>query len=533
MSGSGSGSIPNLQHSESSLSLRTRKSNQDFRVLAAESLARKVSPLVDERVFGASAADDYEERDELLGHGNSEVIEIGNYDETWSDLRAKDSRRGWLKRAQCTRRCWMGLFLVVFTLGFCALVAKIVVNELDKESIAKSHLYYNGSTYFDTTVIYISLDGFRNDYLDRKVTPNIDLIAEQGIRAEYLIPSFPSITFPNHWTLVTGLYPESHGIVANEFYDPELKEEFIHKKPSISGDPKWWGGEPIWVTSKNQGKKSAVIMWPGSNVPIHQVSPDYYVAYTRETTAIDKMDIVLDWLDMPIDKRPQSISIYIPQVDQKGHGGGPDGKQATERNIDKHVHLVVVSDHGMAASDKSRLIYYDKIISAESESYLRKREAWPLLGLRPKDDAPEFAIDQIYSEILQYIKENENPHFQVYKRKDMPARFHYNSTERIAPIVLIPDVNYSIIRSTDYDQNSEKPYSPRGIHGYDNMALEMRAIFAARGPSIEEAYIPGTVLSPFYNVELYRFLTNILDLDPAPNNATLNGVFNKLYHVPS
>lgn len=127
--------------------------------------------------------------------------------------------------------------------------------------------------------------------------------------------------------MVTGLYPEAHGIVANEFYDPELREDFIHKNASISGDPKWWGGEPIWITSKNQGKKSAVIMWPGSNVPIKSISPDYYVPYSRATTAIDKMDIALNWLDLPIDERPQSISIYIPQIDQKGHGGGPDGKQ--------------------------------------------------------------------------------------------------------------------------------------------------------------------------------------------------------------
>lgn len=131
--------------------------------------------------------------------------------------------------------------------------------------------------------------------------------------------------------MVTGLYPESHGIVANEFYDPELKEDFIHKNASISGDPKWWGGEPIWITSKNQGKKSAVIMWPGSNVPINSVSPDYYIPYTRATTAIDKMDIALNWLDLPIEERPQSISIYIPQIDQKGHGGGPDGKQVIGR----------------------------------------------------------------------------------------------------------------------------------------------------------------------------------------------------------
>ncbi|KAI8094959.1 alkaline-phosphatase-like protein [Gilbertella persicaria] len=359
-------------------------------------------------------------------------------------------------------------------------------------------------------------------------------------------PSFPSITFPNHWTLVTGLYPEAHGIVANEFYDPAFQQTFIHKQPEISGDPKWWGGEPIWITAKNQGKKSAVIMWPGSNVPIQDTRADYYVEYTRATTAHGKMDIALSWLDLPREQRPQSISIYIPQVDQKGHGGGPDGKQLNgvladmdnaighlmdgleQRNLQDHVHLVVVSDHGMAASDKSRLIFYDHILSPLSESYLSEREAWPLLGLRPKPDAPSHALDQIYQEIQDYIQLHPNPHFKVYRRQEMPARFHYNATERIAPIVLIPDVGYSIIRSNEFKPTEKKPYySPRGIHGYDNLAPEMRAIFAARGPKLTQ-YQAGTIVKPFFNVEMYRFLTSLLNLTPAPNNATLDGVFEAL-----
>lgn len=195
------------------------------------------------------------------------------------------------------------------------------------------------------------------------------------------------------------------------------------------------------------------------------------------------------------------------------------------RNLEKYVHLVVVSDHGMAASDKSRLIFYDKILSKESVSFLREREAWPLLGLRPKEDAPEFAIDQIYNELVDYTQRNENSHFKFYKRQDMPARFHYNSTERIAPIVVIPDVGYSIIRSTDFDPESGKMYRPAGIHGYDNLALEMRAIFAARGPRIENQYMAGGVVEPFFNIEMYRFLTTLLDLNPAPSNSTLDGVF--------
>ncbi|KAG1256920.1 hypothetical protein G6F68_009552 [Rhizopus microsporus] len=443
------------------------------------------------------------------------------------DPNAKQNKRKW---SLLQHKPYLALILcMLIFLGF-------IVNTRFQRKIPTRHqLFFNGTTYFDTTVILLSLDGFRNDYLDRKVTPNIENIGKRGISAEYMNPSFPSITFPNHWTLVTGLYPEAHGIVANEFYDPALGQYFIHKNESISSDPKWWKGEPIWITSKKQGKKSAVIMWPGSNVKIDSLSPDYYQPYAREITAQDKMDTVLNWLDLPMDERPQSISVYIPQIDQKGHGGGPNGGQLNsvltdmdnaigyllkglkQRNLDSHVHVVVVSDHGMAPSDPSRYIFYDKILSDESQSYLRPREAWPLLGLRPRDDAPEHIIDQIYHELQTYTETHDDVHFTFYRREEMPSRFHYNATERIAPIVIIPDVGYAIIRSTDKK-------APKGIHGYDNLAPEMRAIFAATGPKISEHYGKGTRLSPFFNTELYAFLTTLLDLVPAPNNATLNGI---------
>lgn len=179
----------------------------------------------------------------------------------------------------------------------------------------------------------------------------------------------------------------------------------------------------------------------------------------------------------------------------------------------------------MAQTHKSRLIYYEDILSKESLSYLRQREAWPLLSLRPKDDAPPHAIDQIYSELLHYTQSVDEPHFQVYLRKDIPERFNYRATERIAPIVGIPDVGYSFVSHKDYDKNSAKPYRPMGIHGYDNLAPEMRAIFMARGPRVEKKYPRGSVVAPFFNVEVYAFVAGLLNLEPAPNNGTLNGHF--------
>ncbi|KAI9492102.1 alkaline-phosphatase-like protein [Zychaea mexicana] len=441
---------------------------------------------------------------------------------------------------------------VAAAVGFSFIIFKLVLmmyahsKEMHNMHAPAQRLYNNGTHQFAPTVVYISLDGFRNDYLERGVTPNLAKFASEGVSAEYMNPSFPSITFPNHWTLATGLYPESHGIVGNEFYDPAMGKMFIHKKPEISSRSEWWSGEPIWATSSRQGRKSAVIMWPGSPVP--STMPDYLVDYDREVTAQQKMDIALEWFDLPFEERPQMISIYVPQVDQKGHGGGPEGKQLNSvlskmddavghllqgleaRNLHEHVHVVIVSDHGMAQTDKSRLILYEDILSKESLSFLRVREAWPLLSLRPKDDAPEGSVQQIYEELYNYTQQKQQvedgAHFQVYLRENVPERFHYSENDRIAPIVTIPDVGYAIISHSDYDIHSGKDYRPRGIHGYDNMAPEMRAIFMAKGPRVEQLYPqPGTVVAPFFNVEVYGFLTQLLHLNEAPNNGTLHGMF--------
>ncbi|KAI8093108.1 alkaline-phosphatase-like protein [Halteromyces radiatus] len=358
-----------------------------------------------------------------------------------------------------------------------------------------------------------------------------------------MLPSFPSITFPNHWTLVTGLYPEAHGIVGNEFYDPNLQETFIHKKPIISTQPKWWSGEPIWKTASSQNKLSGVVMWPGSGIPT--MKPDYFLDYDRNYSAKMKMDTVLDWLDLPIEERPQMISVYIPQIDQKGHGGGPDGPQMNmvlknmddaighlltgleARNLNSHVHVVIVSDHGMAATHKSRVIYYDDILSEQSLSYLMEREAWPLLNLRPKYDAPLHAVEQIYNELYNYTQQHE-AHYRVFLRQDVPNQYHYSNNDRIAPIVVIPDVGYSFQLHKEFNNTIDGDYRPRGIHGYDNQAIEMRAIFMARGPRVERKFGRGAVVKAFQNTEVYEFVAGLLNLNTSPNNCTLCNDFEPL-----
>ncbi|KAI8060816.1 alkaline-phosphatase-like protein [Gongronella butleri] len=443
---------------------------------------------------------------------------------------ADDTKRAARSTWQASRRYQLLVAVLVF--GSVVWLAKLFIfrASFGTRRAAPDMTFHNGTHYFGPTVILISIDGFRSDYLQRGVTPNMLQFASQGVRAEYMTPSFPSITFPNHWTLVTGLYPEAHGIVGNEFYDPKLKEAFIHKKVEISNHPKWWGGEPIWKTASNQGKRSAVVMWPGSGVS--SMRPDDLMDYDREVMPVAKMDQVLSWLDRPLAERPQMISVYVPQVDQKGHGGGPDGPQLNtvlrsiddaighliagleERNLEGFVHTVIVSDHGMAATDKQRAIYYEEILSAQSLAHMMDREAWPLLNLRPKPDAPASALQQMYDELDTYARLNpDTAHYRVFRREDVPEHYHYSNNERIAPIVMVPDVGYTIVQ--------RDKHFPRGVHGYDHLSEEMRAIFLARGPRIERAWGRGAILQPFQNVEVYHFVADLLHLDPAPTNCTL------------
>ncbi|KAI9497766.1 alkaline-phosphatase-like protein [Zychaea mexicana] len=352
-------------------------------------------------------------------------------------------------------------------------------------------------------------------------------------------PAFPSVTFSNHWTLATGLHPESHGIVANKFYDPVLKKDFSIE----DDDSRWWHGEPIWMTAQRQEKESAVIMWPGSM--ISGLKPKRVIDFNDTVSPHDKFDQTLQWIDLPREERPNLIGVYIQQTDENGHRHGPTSqdidktiadmddaigyllKGLDDRNLLGRIHVVIVSDHGMAETDRSRVIYYDDILSSTSRSWLREREADPLLGLRPKDNAPKHAIQQIYQEFYNFTQSHPDPHFQVYLKEDVPARLHYSNNERIAPIVAIPDVGYVMVDHDRFDPKSAtEQFSPIGIHGYDNLAVEMRSIFMAHGPAVDMMYGRRAVLAPFYNTEVYSFVCELLNIDANPaHNGTMEGQF--------
>ncbi|KAI9304857.1 alkaline-phosphatase-like protein [Cunninghamella echinulata] len=408
-------------------------------------------------------------------------------------------------------------------------------------------VYNNGTHNFNPTVIFISLDGVVNHDLDLSLTPHLTEIADTGARAHWMTPSFPPITFPNHWSLVTGLHPEAHGIVGNYFYDPVLNDSFYYKSPEQSWDEKWWGGEPIWITSARQGKKSGVIMWPGCSTEFKGQRPTYSVPFSNDMTFDEKTDIALEWLDLPIEDRPQFIGLYVPQIDQAGHKYGPYANETLtqlqiadksigrllqeleKRNLSEIVHIIVVSDHGMSATDQSRLIYTDDVLTQEEFDLIWKIEMYPTLGIRPIQELNGTVLEEkkvvntLYKAFKRLHKHYEGKGkapFQVYKKEDFPARFQFNNNPRIAPLLVLPDAGWNFVTRKEFTPGPGKEYNPKGVHGYDNLNPQSRAIFVAKGPTWND----GEVLEPFLNVELYQVLSKILEIKPSPNNGTLNGV---------
>ncbi|KAI4089320.1 MAG: hypothetical protein LQ344_005452 [Seirophora lacunosa] len=369
------------------------------------------------------------------------------------------------------------------------------------------NLRSNGTSTFAPTTLLISLDGFRADYLLRGLTPTLSSFVSSGISPRWMLPSFPSVTFSNHYTLATGLYPESHGIVSNTFWDPDLEEEFTYADDSISMVPKWWGGEPLWVTTERQGVRTAVHMWPGSEAGIGGIQPTFLDQFNGEEDLAKKTGRIFGLLDLPgdydsadgaNDHRPQFIAAYVPVIDVHGHQYGPNSSEVNttlqevdamfsnllqglmQRNLTDIVNVVVVSDHGMATTSTERLIQLDDLLDVDLIEHI---DGWPNYGLRLKDAS---TVGEVYNSLRDKAATNRG--FDVYLRdQNMPERYHFSQNLRIAPLWLIPWTGWAIVLRKDFDvaaaKSSGQTYHLRGVHGYDHEHPLMRAIFIARGPA--------------------------------------------------
>lgn len=376
----------------------------------------------------------------------------------------------------------------------------------------------------EPTVILISLDGFRWDYLEKANTPNLDFLSTNGVKAKALIPAFPTKTFPNHYTIVTGLYPEKHGIIANKMYDPKFKSTFSLGDRSSVEDGRWWGGEPVWVTTEKQGQISATLFWPGSEASIKGVRPTYWEKYDGKLEYKKRVQKVLDWLELPLKKRPTFIALYFDEPDTQGHKYGPDSKEVKDaihkvdttlgqlmealkqRGILEKVNIIITSDHGMTSIKPDKVIFLDDYIDLNTVEIID----WsPVLALYPHDGEKE----KIYNTLVK-----AHPQLNVYYKEDIPERLHFRNHRRITPIIGIANEGWSI-SSRDL-LNSLKLKFLRGTHGYDNQVSSMHGIFIASGPAFKK----GSVIKSFESIHIYNLITKILSLKPASNDGNIDSV---------
>lgn len=369
----------------------------------------------------------------------------------------------------------------------------------------------------EPVTILVSIDGFRADYLDRGLTPTLSGLAANGVRAT-MSSSFPTKTFPNHWTLVTGLVPDHHGITANRMEDAARPGETF---TMATVDPFWWGdAKPVWVEAEEAGIRSAAMFWPGSAVPWGGkaktfgpaeggVLPQDWQAFSQQVSNTQRVNSVLDWLRRPESIRPEFVTLYFDTVDTAGHDGGPDSEVLNEalRDIDRYVamlvdglaslgqpaNLVIVADHGMAATSSDRVIAFDQVVDP---SLYRLVENGPYASF----EATAGNAAKLEKAVLK-----PHPHMQCWRKQDIPARLAYGTHPRIPSYLCLAETGWSIVPT--------KPTSAwtGGNHGWDPAAAEMQAIFIANGP----AFRAGASVPSFRNTAVTPLIRRLIDLPPA------------------
>ena len=354
-------------------------------------------------------------------------------------------------------------------------------------------------------VILISVDGMRHDYIEKYKPPTLKFLFEEGLSAKSLIPIFPSKTFPNHYSIITGMYAENHGLIANSFYDPKLQRKYSLGKSEEVIKGEWYGGEPLWVTAKKNKLVSASFFWVGSEADIQGHRPDYFFKYDGSIPGEKRVDQIIDWLKLPSKLRPHFITLYFSEVDSAGHKYGPISKEVKSAlyNIDDYIHrlllkisklnldinIILVSDHGMTnISNKRKIEIPDTVFNNPNLKIVGKGS----LSLIYKNNK-NLNIESIKAKLKKL------PNLQVYDREDMPKNFNFRNHRRIPALTLSPDLGY-------YITNSSREVSG-GTHGYDPSHKDMHGVFLALGPNIESRKIES-----FENVHIYPFVAEILGL---------------------
>lgn len=373
----------------------------------------------------------------------------------------------------------------------------------------------------DTYLVILSMDGFRWDYPNMTATPNLDSIARVGVKVEAIRSVFPSKTFPNHYTMATGLYPDHHGIVNNHFYDPDSDMTYSMRDSSSRLNPYFYGGEPIWVTAEKQNVRTASYFWVGSELPIQGIQPSIWKYYEHRLPFEQRIDSVIAWLQLPEKNRPRLIMWYMHEPDAIGHRFGPESPETLQkvtyldslvgvfcrkiRSLEHadRINLIFTSDHGMGAISPDRTVTLTDHVPADWVG--KALGGNPVYNIKAK----EGYIDSVY------LKLKSLDHIQVWKHGEVPVELNYGQNPRTLDIIVAADSAWSINWNPAPDY-----YNSGGTHGYDIRQLDMQAIFYASGPAFRKNHTHPK----FDNVDLYPLIAHILGIVPVEVDGKLERV---------
>jgi predicted AlkP superfamily pyrophosphatase or phosphodiesterase len=385
-----------------------------------------------------------------------------------------------------------------------------------------------------TPLLLISIDAYRADYINRGFSPALQQLAATGVHADAMQPSFPSLTFPNHYAIVTGLVPDHNGIVNNTMVDPELGKFSLGDRKAV-GNGLWWDqATPLWVTADANGLRTATMFWPGSEAAIQGKHPDYWKPYDGKVTADQRVDQVLAWLDLPAGQRPQFLTLYFDAVDHAGHAHGPDSPQVNQalretdeaiarlvdglrqRGLYDKINIIVLADHGMASVPKDHSILIDTLLPMDDVKAVSMGE---VAGFNPRRGHDFNAIEKKMDQPQQ--------HMQCWDKTRIPARLHYGSNARVPQLVCLADVGWRIT-TTDY-QAKHAGHISLGEHGYDNASPLMQALFVAHGPAFQS----GIRFHAFPNVDVYPLMAHLLGIAPKFSDGKFEDVQGMLKPAPA
>lgn len=368
-------------------------------------------------------------------------------------------------------------------------------------------------------VVLVSFDGFRHDYRELFETPNLDRLISSGVEARGLRSVFPTLTFPAHYSIATGLHPGSHGITNNKFWDPERQARYSPDDRPTVADGSWYGGEPIWVTAEKQGLLSASYFWVGSEAAIDGVRASEVVPFRRGVPHAARVDTAIEWLSRPEESRPHVILLYFSAVDGAGHRYGPDPDSPLQQavsSVDRalgrlldgidalphgtRVHVIIVSDHGMARVDRDRTLYLSDALDLRD---VRVASTGPTAHLFVKGDASRRR--EVRAALVEAF-----PQTEVYLRAELPAAYHAENNPRFGDVIVVAPEGTVVLLGS-------RMQSMRGSHGYPPSMDSMLGVFAARGRRL----LPGTKLPVVSAVDVYSLLCEILELEPAANDGSL------------